>query len=53
MLPFNIGPTELLVILGVGVLLFGKRLPELGGQLARGIVEFRRNLRSVEEDVTS
>lgn len=42
----DLGPTELLVILGIVVLLFGVgRIGELGGELGRAIQEFRRGLR--------
>jgi sec-independent protein translocase protein TatA len=54
MLP-NIGPMELVLLLGLGVLLFGKRLPEVGRSLGRGIVEFKKGLNGVtdEFDITS
>lgn len=42
----GIGMTEILVIGGVALLLFGsKKLPELGRGLARGIKEFRDGIR--------
>src|SRR4051794_21845225 len=44
------GP-ELIVIALVAVLLFGKRLPEVGKSLGKGIVEFKKGLRGIEEDV--
>ena len=50
MLP-NIGPMELMFILGIGVLLFGKRLPEVGRSLGRGIVEFKKGLNGVTDDL--
>ena len=34
----NIGPTELIIILVIGVLLFGRKLPEVGRYLGKGIV---------------
>src|SRR3954463_7637994 len=43
------GP-ELIVIALVAVLLFGKRLPEVGKSLGKGIVEFKKGLRGIEED---
>jgi sec-independent protein translocase protein TatA len=46
----NLNPMELMVVLGVAVLLFGKRLPEVGRSLGRGIVEFKKGLRGVEEE---
>ncbi len=45
------GPTELIVILVVALLLFGKRLPSVGRSLGRGIVEFKNGLRGVKDDV--
>lgn len=45
------GPLEMIIIAGIGLLLFGKRLPEVGKGLARGIVEFKNGLREVTDDV--
>jgi len=42
---------ELLVILGIAVLLFGKRLPEVGRSLGKGIMEFKKGVRGVEEEL--
>jgi sec-independent protein translocase protein TatA len=50
MLP-NLGPMELVLLLGLGVLLFGKRLPEVGRSLGRGIVEFKKGLNDVGNDL--
>jgi sec-independent protein translocase protein TatA len=47
----NLGVPELLIILTIGVLLFGKRLPEVGRSLGKGIVEFKKGLKGVEDDV--
>lgn len=54
MLP-NLGPMELMLIMGLGVLLFGKRLPEVGRSLGKGIIEFKKGLRGIEDefDLTS
>jgi sec-independent protein translocase protein TatA len=43
MLP-NVGWFEMMMLLGVAVLLFGKRLPEVGRSLGKGIVEFKKGL---------
>jgi sec-independent protein translocase protein TatA len=45
------GPT-LLIILAVGILLFGKRLPEIGKTLAKGIREFQDGLSDIGGEVT-
>ena len=47
---FNLGPMEMLIVMGIAVLLFGKRLPEVGRSLGKGIVEFRKGLSGVGED---
>lgn len=46
-----VGPWELALILGIGVLLFGRKLPEVGRSLGKGIVEFKKGLKGFEEDV--
>lgn len=47
----NIGGWEWLVILTLGLLLFGRRLPEVGRSLGRGIVEFRKGLQGIEDEI--
>jgi sec-independent protein translocase protein TatA len=45
------GPMELMLLAGLGVLLFGRRLPEVGRYLGKGIVEFKKGIRGLEDDV--
>lgn len=45
------GLTEWLVIGALGLLFFGKRLPEVGRSLGRGIVEFKKGLKGVEDEI--
>jgi sec-independent protein translocase protein TatA len=46
----NLGPTELIIILVIVVLLFGVgRLSQIGGELGKGIREFRSGLREDPE----
>ncbi|RUL89584.1 twin-arginine translocase TatA/TatE family subunit [Tautonia sociabilis] len=52
MLP-GIGPQEMVIIGILGVLLFGKRLPEVGRSLGKGIAEFRRSISGVEDELRS
>lgn len=43
----DLGPAELLIILGILIVLFGVgRIGQLGGELGRAIHEFRRGLQS-------
>ena len=51
---FGIGTTELLIVLGIVVVLFGaRRLPELGSGMGAAIRNFKSGLSGKEElDVT-
>jgi sec-independent protein translocase protein TatA len=46
-----IGNTEAIIILIIALLVFGSRLPSVMRSLGRGVVEFKRGLREVEDDV--
>lgn len=45
------GMWEAIVIGLLGVLIFGKRLPEVGKSIGKGIVEFKKGLSGIEEDI--
>jgi sec-independent protein translocase protein TatA len=45
------GPTHLVVVLVVGVLLFGNRLPEIGRSLGKAMLEFNKGLKGIEDDI--
>ncbi len=47
----SLGPMEMMVVGVVAVLLFGKRLPEVGRSLGKGIVEFKKGIRGLEDDI--
>ena len=47
----SIGPTEMILIAAVGLLIFGNRLPDVGKSLGRGIVEFKKGLREVKDEI--
>jgi sec-independent protein translocase protein TatA len=50
----RLGPTELIIILVVVILIFGVgKLADVGGALGRGIKEFRRTVRDEDEDEAS
>lgn len=44
---------EWFIILAIGLLLFGRRLPEVGRSLGQGIVEFKKGLKGVQDEVNS
>ena len=50
---FAPGPMEMVIILLIAVLLFGKRLPEVGRSLGKGIIEFKKGVRGLEDDLDS
>jgi sec-independent protein translocase protein TatA len=45
------GGAEWILIALFGLLIFGKRLPEVGRSLGKGIVEFKKGLKGVEDEV--
>ncbi len=49
----NLGPTELILVLGVIIIFFGaKKIPELAQGMGKGIREFRKAAREIEETKT-
>ncbi len=49
---FGLGPTELVVILVVALIVFGpKRLPEMGKSVGRALNEFKRATQDVEKEI--
>lgn len=48
---FSPGPTEMVIVALVAVLLFGNRLPGVMRSLGRGIVEFKKGVQGIEDDL--
>jgi sec-independent protein translocase protein TatA len=48
---FSLGAQEMIILLIVGVLLFGRKLPEVGRYLGKGIVEFKKGIKGLEDEV--
>ena len=47
------GPFEMMLIAGLGLLIFGKRLPEVGRNIGKGIIEFKRGLKEAETEIVA
>ena len=44
---------ELIVIGGLGLLIFGRRLPDVARSVGKSIIEFKRGLRDAKDDIDS
>ncbi len=40
-----------MIVLAIGVLLFGNRLPEVGRSLGKGLMEFKKGLNDIKSEV--
>lgn len=49
LIAFMPGPLELVIVLLVVLLLFGKRIPEVMRSMGRGIVEFKKGAQETPE----
>jgi sec-independent protein translocase protein TatA len=50
---FGLGTYDLLIVAAIVLLLFGNRLPGVMRSLGRGVVEFKKGVRGIEEDIES
>ncbi|MFM8286474.1 MAG: twin-arginine translocase TatA/TatE family subunit [Planctomycetaceae bacterium] len=49
---FGVNHTELLILLGIALLLFGgSRIPSLARSLGKSITEFKKGVQGIEEEV--
>ncbi len=49
-MPFRLGPTELILILVIVMILFGVgKLPQIGGALGKGMREFRKGTSATDD----
>ncbi len=52
-MPFRMGPTELVIILVIVMLIFGVgKLPQIGGAMGKAMKEFRRGQSDLEPVTT-
>ncbi len=45
------GGLEVLIIAGVALLIFGRRLPDVARSMGKSIVEFKKGLKDVKDDM--
>ena len=45
------GPLELIIILVVAVLIFGRRLPEIARGLGKSLTEFKKGVKETQDEV--
>ncbi len=51
LLAFGFGYQEMIIVLFIALLLFGKRLPEVARNMGKGLTEFKKGMRGIEDDV--
>ncbi len=47
----NVGFPEFLILMALAVLLFGKRLPEVARSLGKGVIEFKKGLSGLGDEL--
>jgi len=45
------GPVEMIMLAALGLLIFGKRLPDVARNVGKSIVEFKKGMNDVQEDI--
>jgi sec-independent protein translocase protein TatA len=45
------GPTELMIIGGIALLIFGNRLPSVMRSLGKSVTEFKKGVEGVDDDL--
>jgi sec-independent protein translocase protein TatA len=50
---FGVGMSEMIFLGIIGLLLFGKRLPEVARNLGKGMMEFKKGMYDLQDEVNS
>jgi sec-independent protein translocase protein TatA len=48
---FGLGPSEMMIVGVVAVLLFGSRLPSVARSLGKSFIEFKKGMRGIEDEI--
>jgi sec-independent protein translocase protein TatA len=46
-------PVQMLIIGAIAVLIFGERLPEVAKSMGKGLMEFKKSLQGLQNEITS
>jgi sec-independent protein translocase protein TatA len=49
---FGLSPMELMIVGGIALLLFGSRLPEVARGLGKSVIEFKKGLNGIQDEIT-
>lgn len=47
----GIGPTEMVIFGTIALVLFGKKLPEVAKSVGKGIVEFKKGMQGIQDEL--
>ena len=50
---FGVSSWEMLFLMAIALLLFGKKLPEVARSLGKGMMEFKKGMYDIQDEVTS
>ena len=53
LIPSVPGWAEIGILLVIGLLIFGKRLPEVGRNLGRSIIEFKKGIKGIDDEINA
>ena len=53
LIPSVPGWAEIGILLVIGLLIFGKRLPEVGRNLGRSIIEFKKGIKGIDDEINN
>lgn len=49
---FGLGTPEILLLVVLGILLFGRKLPDLARSMGKSMTEFKKGMKGIEDEVS-